>query len=75
MKDLVSKTLCQRPCQCLVSKDNYEVIVYEKEDGVKVIQRLIPEKYKKSSIESSMFFFQSKLAIYCIGFLSHFPYR
>ena len=33
-------------CQCLVSKDVYEAIGYEKEDGVKAIQRLVPEKYK-----------------------------
>ena len=35
--------------QCLVSKDVYEVIGYEKEDGVKAIQRLVPEKYKIQS--------------------------
>ena len=32
--------------QCLVSKDVYEAIGYEKEDGIKAIQRLVPEKYK-----------------------------
>ena len=32
--------------QCLVSKDVYESIGYEKEDEVKVIQRLVPKKYK-----------------------------
>ena len=32
--------------QCLVSKDVYEAIEYEKEDGVKAIQRLVPEKYR-----------------------------
>ena len=32
--------------QSLVSKDVYEAIGYEKEDGAKAIQRLIPEKYK-----------------------------
>ena len=32
--------------QCLVSKDVYEAIGYEKEDGVKTIQWLVPEKYK-----------------------------
>ena len=32
--------------QCLVSKDVYEAIGYDKEDGAKVIQRLFPEKYK-----------------------------
>ena len=32
--------------QCLVSKDVYEAIGYGKEDGVKAIQRLVPEKYK-----------------------------
>ena len=32
--------------QCLVSKDVYEAIGYEKEDGVKAIQRLVPKKYK-----------------------------
>ena len=32
--------------QCLVSKDVYEAIGYNKENGVKVIQRLVPEKYK-----------------------------
>ena len=32
--------------QSLVSKDVYEVIDYEKEHGVKAIQRLVPEKYK-----------------------------
>ena len=32
--------------QCLVSKDVYEAIGYEKEDGVKAMQRLVPEKYK-----------------------------
>ena len=31
--------------QCLVSKDVYEAIGYGKEDGVKAIQRLVPEKY------------------------------
>ena len=32
--------------QCLVSKNVYEVIGYEKENGVKAIQRLLLEKYK-----------------------------
>ena len=32
--------------QCLVSKDVYEAIGYEKEDEVKAIQGLVPEKYK-----------------------------
>ena len=32
--------------QCPVSKDVYEAIGYEKEDGVKAIQRLVPKKYK-----------------------------
>ena len=32
--------------QCLVSKDVYEAIGYEKEDGIKAIQRLVPETYK-----------------------------
>ena len=31
--------------QCLVSNDDYEVIGYEKENGVQAIQRLVPEKY------------------------------
>ena len=32
--------------QCLLSKDVYESIEYDKENGVKAIQRLVPEKYK-----------------------------
>ena len=32
--------------QCVVSKDVYETIRYGKEDGVKAIQRLVPDKYK-----------------------------
>ena len=32
--------------QCLASKDVYEAIGYEEEDGVKAIQRLVPNKYK-----------------------------
>ena len=32
--------------QCLVSKDVYEAIGCEEEDGVKAIQQLVPEKYK-----------------------------
>ena len=32
--------------QCLVSKDVYEAIGYNKENGVNGIQRLVPEKYK-----------------------------
>ena len=32
--------------QCLVSKDVYEAIGYDKENGVKVMHRLVPEKYK-----------------------------
>ena len=32
--------------QCLVSKDLYEAIGYDKENGVKAIQWLVPEKYK-----------------------------
>ena len=32
--------------QCLLSKDVYEAIEYDKENGVKAIQRLVPEKYK-----------------------------
>ena len=32
--------------QCLVSKDVYEAIGYEKEEGVKKIQQLVPKKYK-----------------------------
>ena len=35
--------------QCLVSQDVYEAIGYEKKDGVKAIQRLVPEKYKIQS--------------------------
>ena len=31
--------------QCFVSKNVYEAIGYGKEDGVKAIQRLVPEKY------------------------------
>ena len=32
--------------QCLVLKDVYEAIGYDKENGVKAIQRLVPEKYE-----------------------------
>ena len=32
--------------QCLVSKDVCAAIGYDKENGVKAIQRLVPEKYK-----------------------------
>ena len=32
--------------QCLVSKDVYEAIGYDKENGVKTIQPLVPEEYK-----------------------------
>ena len=32
--------------QCLVSKDIYEAIGYDKENGFKAIQQLVPEKYK-----------------------------
>ena len=32
--------------QYLVSKDVYEAIEYEKEDEVKVMKRLVPDKYK-----------------------------
>ena len=32
--------------QCLVSKDVYEAIGYDQENGVKAIQRLVPETYK-----------------------------
>ena len=32
--------------QCLVSKDVYKAIGYDKENGVKAIQQLVPEKYK-----------------------------
>ena len=32
--------------QCLVSKDVYEAIGYQKKDGAKSIQWLVPEKYK-----------------------------
>ena len=32
--------------QCLVSKDVYEAIGHEEEDGAKAIQRLVPEKHK-----------------------------
>ena len=32
--------------QCLVSKDVYEAIGYDKENGVKAIQWFVPEKYK-----------------------------
>ena len=32
--------------QYLVSKDVYEAMGYDKEDGAKVIKRLFPEKYK-----------------------------
>ena len=32
--------------QCLVSKDIYEAIGHEEEDGAKAIQQLVPEKYK-----------------------------
>ena len=32
--------------QCLVSEDLYEATGFEKEDGAKAIQRLVPEKYK-----------------------------
>ena len=32
--------------QCLVLKDVYEAIGYDKENGVKAIRRLVPEKHK-----------------------------
>ena len=32
--------------QCLVSKDVYEAIGYQEEDGAKAVQRLVLEKYK-----------------------------
>ena len=32
--------------QCLVTKNVYEAIENQKEDGAKAIQRLVPEKYK-----------------------------
>ena len=32
--------------QCLVSKDVYEAIGYDNENGVKAIQLLVPERYK-----------------------------
>ena len=32
--------------QCLVSRDVYKAIGYDKENGAKAIQRLVPEKYK-----------------------------
>ena len=32
--------------QCLVSKDVYEAIGYEKEDRIKAMQRVVPGKYK-----------------------------
>ena len=32
--------------KCLVSKDVYEAVGYEEEDGIKAIQRLVPKKYK-----------------------------
>ena len=32
--------------QCLVLKDVYEAVGYDKEDGVKAMQRLVFEKYK-----------------------------
>ena len=32
--------------QCLVPKDVYEAIGYEKEDEAKAVQPLVPEKYK-----------------------------
>ena len=32
--------------QCLVSKEVYESFGYEKEDGVKVIQRLVPKNIR-----------------------------
>ena len=32
--------------QCLVSKDVYEAIGYEEENGKKAIQNLVPSKYK-----------------------------
>ena len=34
------------PGQCLVSKDVYETTGYDKENGVKALQRIVPEKYK-----------------------------
>ena len=35
--------------QCLVSKDVCEAIGYDQENGVKAIQRLVPETYKVRS--------------------------
>ena len=32
--------------ECLFSKDVYEAIGYDKENGIKAILRLVPEKYK-----------------------------
>ena len=32
--------------QCLASKDVYGAVGYEKKDGVKAIQQLVPERYK-----------------------------
>ena len=47
--------------QCLVSKDVYEAIGYEKEDGVKAIQWLVPKKYKIQSGDA-----QTDLEVYTI---------
>ena len=32
--------------QCLISQDVYTAVGYDKENGVKIMQRLVPEKYK-----------------------------
>ena len=37
-----------------ISKDVYEAIEYEKEDGVKAIQQLVSEKYKIQSDDSQV---------------------
>ena len=32
--------------ECLISRDVYEAIGYQEENGQKAMQRLVPEKYK-----------------------------
>ena len=64
--------------QCLVSKDVYEAIGYEKKDGVKAIQWLVPEKYKiqlgnaQVDLDNSVFTQPNSFATTCLKIrLSH----
>ena len=55
--------------ECLVSRDVYKAIGYEEENGKKVIQNLVPKKYKLRFGDVNPSLNQRKISSHCTRIL------